>query len=156
MRCEQALIPGSFHKCHSTYLHILVVCCDPPGASPGRCLMVRPGKDFIPLSLSTCLNSFLTIFHPDPCVLPIQIFLPDHPVLLATFPLGPFLCLHFLLGTLLPAHIRSIDTLSTFKRHLYSISSSLPLPSSHPVPAPRIRSHDCLRYINFYVCMRHL
>jgi len=50
--------------------------------------------------LYTCLNSFLTIFHPDPCVLPIQIFLLDHPVLLATFPLGPFLCLHLLLRTL--------------------------------------------------------
>ena len=58
------------------------------------------GKHFIPLSLSTCLNSFLTLFHPDPCILLIQISLPDHPVLLATFPLGPFLCLHLLLGTL--------------------------------------------------------
>jgi len=58
---------------------------------------------------------------------------------IATFPLGPFLCLHLLLGTLYLkrqrgersevqcgkvnkcpvqfAHIRSIDTLSTFKRH---------------------------------------
>jgi len=26
--------------------------------------------------------SFLTIFRPDPCVLPIRISLPDHPVLL--------------------------------------------------------------------------
>ena len=59
-----------------------------------------PEKHFIPLSLSTCLNSFLTVFHPDPCIFPIQISLPDHPVLLATFPLGPFLCLHLLLGTL--------------------------------------------------------
>ena len=59
-----------------------------------------PRKHFIPLSLSTCLNSFLTIFRPDPCVLPIQISLPDQPVLLATFPLGRFLCLHLLLGTL--------------------------------------------------------
>jgi len=47
--------------------------------------------------VSTCLNSFLTIFHPDPCIIPIQISLPDQPVLLATFPLGPFLCLHLLL-----------------------------------------------------------
>jgi len=46
------------------------------------------------------LNSFLTIFRPNPCVLPIQISLPDQPVLLATFPRGPFLCLHLLLGTL--------------------------------------------------------
>ena len=59
-----------------------------------------PGKHFIPLSPSTCLNSFLTIFHPDPCILPIQISLPDQAVLLATFPLGPFLCLHLILGTL--------------------------------------------------------
>jgi len=155
MCCEQALIPGSFHKCHSTYLHILVVCCDPPGASPGRCLM-RPGKDFIPLSLSTCRNSFLIIFHPDSCVFPIQIFLPYHPVLLATFPLGPFLCLHLLLGTLyLRTFVLSIPY-RPLNATYNSISSSLPLPSSHPVPAPRIRSHDCLRYINFYVCMRHL
>ena len=76
-----------------------------------------PGKHFIPLCLSTSLNLLLTIFRPDPCVLPIQISLPDYPVLLATFPLGPFLCLHLLLGTL-SAHIRSIDTLSTFKCHL--------------------------------------
>jgi len=57
-------------------------------------------KHFIPLSLSTCLNSVRTIFHPDPCVLPIQISLLDQPVSLATFPLGPFLCLHLLLETL--------------------------------------------------------
>jgi len=50
-----------------------------------------------PLYLS---ELFLTIFRPDPCLLPTQISLPDHPVLLATFPLGPFLCLHLLLGTL--------------------------------------------------------
>jgi len=62
--------------------------------------VASPGKHFIPLSLSTCMNSFLTTFHPDPCVLPIQISLPDQPVLLATFPLGPFLCLHLPLRTL--------------------------------------------------------
>jgi len=66
---------------------------------PTNCVSL-PGKHFIPLSLSTCLNSFVAIFHPDPCVLPIQISLPDQPVLLATFPLRPFLCLHLLLGTL--------------------------------------------------------
>ena len=68
------------------------------------CRRRLPGKHSIPLSLSTCLNSSLTIFHPDPCVLPIQITLPNQPVLLATtFPLGPFLCLHLLLiGTLYP------------------------------------------------------
>ena len=54
----------------------------------------------MPLSLSTSLNSFLTIFRPDPCVLPIRISLPDLPLLLATFPLGPFLCLQLQLGTL--------------------------------------------------------
>jgi len=37
-----------------------------------------------------------------------------------------------------------------------AISSSLPLPSSHPVPAPQIRSHDFWRYINFYVCIYEL
>jgi len=29
----------------------------------------------------------------------------------------------------------------------------MPLPSSHPVPAPQIRSHDFWHYINLYVCM---
>ena len=43
----------------------------------------------------------------------------------------------------LSAHIRSIDTISTFKRHLkFHLFPSLPLPSSHPVPAPQIRSHN--------------
>ena len=56
----------------------------------------------------------------------------------------------------LPAHIRSIDTLSTFKRRLkfhpkIGNSSSLPLPSSHPVPATQIRCHNFWRYINLYV-----
>ena len=112
-----------------------------------------PGKHFIPLSLSTCLNSILTIFHPDPCVLPIHISLQDQPVLLATFPLGPFLCLHLLLETLyLHKFVLSIShpPLNSTKN---SISSSLPLPSSHPVPAPQIHSHDFWRYINLYVCM---
>jgi len=27
------------------------------------------------------------------------------------------------------------------------------IPSSHPVPAPQIRSHDFWRYINLYICM---
>jgi len=35
----------------------------------------------------------------------------------------------------------------------HTISSSLPLLSSHPVPAPQIRSRDFWRYINLYVCM---
>jgi len=75
----------------SCYLLVIVL--------PTNCVS-PPGKHLIPLSLSTCLNSFLTIFHPDPCVLPIQIFLPDQPVLPATFLLRPFLCLHLLLRTL--------------------------------------------------------
>ena len=64
---------------------------------PTNCVSLS-GKHVIPLSLSTSLNSFLAIFRPD--VLPIQISLPNHPVLLATFPLWPFLCLRLLLGTL--------------------------------------------------------
>ena len=54
---------------------------------PTNCVSLS-GKHVIPLSLSTSLNSFLAIFRSD--VLPIQISLPDHPVLLATFPLGLF------------------------------------------------------------------
>ena len=45
------------------------------------------------------------------------------------------------------------STLSTFKLHLKFLSSSLPLPSSHPMPAPPIRSHNFWRYINLYVRM---
>jgi len=86
----------------------------------------QPGKHFISLSLSTSLNSFLTIFHLDLCVFPIQISLPDQPVLLATFPPGPFLCLHLLLGTL---HLHTF-VLSTpcppLNATYNSISSSLP------------------------------
>ena len=58
-----------------------------------------PGIHFIPLSLSTSLNKSVTTFTPDPCVPPIQIFWPDHPVLLSTFPRRPFLSLHHLPGT---------------------------------------------------------
>jgi len=91
------------------------------------------GKHFIPLSLSTSLNSFLTIFRPDPYVLPIQISLPDHPVLLATFPLGPFLCLHLLLGTIY-LHTFVLSTpYPPLNATQNSIFSSLPLPFSHPV-----------------------
>jgi len=46
---------------------------------PTKCVSL-PRKHFIPLSLSTSLNSFLIIFRKDPCVLPIQISLPHHPV----------------------------------------------------------------------------
>ena len=80
-------------------------------------------------------------------------------VLLATFPLGPFLRLHLLLGSWnsLLAHIGSIDTLSTFKRHLnFHLFQSACIPSSHPVPAPQIRSCDVWRHINLYVCMVYI
>ena len=53
----------------------------------------------------------------------------------------------------LPAHIRSIDTLYTFKRHQKFHLYQSALPSSHPVPVPQIRSHDFWRYINLYVGM---
>ena len=94
---------------NTSYLLVIVL--------PTTCVS-PPGKQLIPLSLSTSLNSFLTrpIFRPDRCVL-IQISLPDHPILLATFPLGPFLCLCILLGTLY-LHTFVLETLSIFKRHL--------------------------------------
>ena len=46
-------------------------------------------------------------------------------------------------------------TLSTFKRHkkIHHLFQSVPLPSSHPVSAPQIRSHDFWRYVNLHVCM---
>ena len=77
------------------------------------------GKHFIPLSLSTCLNSFLTIFHPDPCVLPIQISLPvTRPAgITSNFSSRAFSLSAPCTWNSLPAHIRCIDTLSTFKRH---------------------------------------
>jgi len=53
----------------------------------------------------------------------------------------------------LPAHVRSIDNLSTFKRHLKSHlfqSTSLP---SHSVLAPLIRFSRFWRFINLVVCM---
>jgi len=87
-RAKQRTDTRLHHLLFHSLLHSTLYCVSPPG------------KYFIPLSLSTYLNSSLTIFHPDPCVLPIQISLPDQPVLLATFPLGHFLCLHLLLGTL--------------------------------------------------------
>ena len=49
----------------------------------------------------------------------------------------------------LSAHIRSVDTLSTFKRHpKFDLFQSALTVSSHPVPAPRILFHDFWRYIN--------
>ena len=98
----------TFVSIYIVYLLVLVL--------PINCVSL-PGKHFIPLSLSNCLNSFLTIFHRDPCVLPIQISLPDQPVLLAIFPSGLSVSAPSTWNSL-PAHIRSIDTLSTFKRHL--------------------------------------
>ena len=88
----------------SCYLLVIVL--------PTNCVS-PPGKHLIPLSLSTCLNLFFTIFHPDPSVLPMS--LPDQPVLLAT---RAFSVSAPSTWNSLPAHIRSIDTLSTFKRHL--------------------------------------
>jgi len=74
-------------------------------------------------------------------------------LLLATSPLGPFLRLHLLVGTLylhtfvLPTPYPPSNAAEN------SISTSLPLPSSHPVPAPQIRFRDFWRYINLYVRM---
>ena len=124
---------------------------------PTNCVSLS-GKHVIPLSLSTSLNSFLAIFRPDLCVLRIQISLPDQPLLLASFPLRPFLCLHLLLGTLyLHTFVPSI-LYPPSNVTLNSISSSLPVPSSHSVPTPEIRSHDigaiCIgpMYVCIYVC----
>ena len=118
---------------------------------PLRCCLLRQNSlaTYLPsgFSLPSLLSSSILA-----CVLPIRISLPDHPVLLATFPLWPFLCLHLLLGTL---YLHTFDTLSTpyppLNATKNSTSSRLPLPSSHPVPAPRVRSRDFWRYINLYV-----
>jgi len=79
-------------------------------------------------------------------------------LLLASFPLRPFLCLHLLLGTLyLHTFVPSI-LYPPSNVTLNSISSSLPLPSSHSVPTPQIHSHDigaiCIgpMYVCIYVC----
>ena len=48
---------------------------------------------------------------------------------------------------------RECVCVKTRKSYLRSISSGLPLPSSHPVPEPRIRSHDFWRCINLCACM---
>ena len=119
---------------------------------PTNCVL-PPGKHLVSLSLSTCLNLFLTIFHLDPCVLPIEISLPDHTIT-ATFPLWPFLCLHLLLGTL-PAHIRSIDTLSTFKRHLkfHRFQSAFTLSSSCASASDSLSRFLVLYKFVCYVCI---
>jgi len=68
-----------------------------------------------PLYLSELISHYLS----SRCVFPIQISLPDHGVLLATFPLSrAFSVSAPSTWNTLPAHIRSVDTLSTFKRHL--------------------------------------
>jgi len=126
---------------------------------PTNCVSPH-GKHFIPLSLSTCLNSFLAIFHPDSCVLPVHISLPDHPVLLATFPFGPFCVCTFYLNSL-PSHIRSIDTLSTFKRHLkfhlfqsaFTVQSSCASASDSFSRFLALNKFVCM-YVCMYVCMR--
>ena len=77
----------------------------------------------------------------------------DHPALLATFPLGPFLCLHLLLGTLYLQTFVPLTPYPPLNATENPISSSLLLPSSHHVRAPQIRSHDFGGYINLSVCM---
>ena len=77
----------------------------------------------------------------------------DHPALLATFPLGPFLCLHLLLGTLYLHTFVPLTPYPPLNATENPISSSLLLPSSHHVRAPQIRSHDFGGYINLSVCM---
>jgi len=77
----------------------------------------------------------------------------DHPALQATFPLGPFLCLHLLLGTLYLHTFVPLKPYPPLNATENPISSSLLLPSSHHVRAPQIRSHDFGGYINLSVCM---
>jgi len=105
------------------------------------------------ITYKLCLTTWKTLHTSQPLYLselishylPIQISLPDQPVLLATFPLWLFLCLHLLLiGTMyLHTFVLSIPypplNATLYKFHLFP---SLPLPSSHPVPAPQIRSHN--------------
>jgi len=54
--------------------------------------------------------------YPDHCVLPTQISSTDHPVT-SNFSSRAFSVSALSTWNSLPAHIRSIDTLSTFKRH---------------------------------------
>jgi len=70
-----------------------------------------------PLYLSGLISHY--IFHPDPCVLPIQISLPvTRPAgITSNFSSRAFSLSAPCTWNSLPAHIRCIDTLSTFKRH---------------------------------------
>jgi len=95
-----------------------------------------------PLYLSGLISHY--IFHPDPCVLPIQISLPViRPAgITSNFSSRAFSLSDLVLGTLyLHTFVVSIPY-PRLNATQNSISSSLPLPSSHPVPAPQIRSHD--------------
>ena len=83
---------------------------------PTNCVSL-PGKHlsaFLPLWTHFSLSSVEIL-----AFLQYKISVPDHPVLLATFPLGRFLCVHLLLRTLyLHTFVLStVDTLSTFQRY---------------------------------------
>ena len=100
---------------HFTLVALFVVLIGTPAAWPDT-----PGT-----VLEMTANRFLhsrSFPFPSSSLVPIPLGIPSPwtVVLLATFPLGPFLRLHLLLGSWNSplAHIRSIDTLSTFKRHL--------------------------------------
>jgi len=101
--------------CQFTLVTLFVVFIGTPAAWPDT-----PGT-----VLEMTANRFLhsrSFPFPSSSLIPIPLGIPSPwtVVLLATFPLGPFLRLHLLLGSWnsLLAHIGSIDTLSTFKRHL--------------------------------------
>jgi len=83
-----------------------------------------------------------------------------NPTFLVVYPAmrRPFLCLHLLLGTLYLQTFVLSTSYPPSNATWNSISSSLPLPSSHPVPAPQIRFRDFWRCINLCVCMcrRHM
>ena len=71
-----------------------------------------------PLYLSGLISHY--IFHPDPCVLPIQISLPViRPAgITSNFSSRAFSLSAPCTWNSLPTHIHSIGILSTFKRHL--------------------------------------
>ena len=79
---------------------------------PTNCVS-PPGKHFIPLSLSTSLNSSLTIFRSSNTNL-----LTRPAGITSNFSSQAFSVSAPSTSNCLPAHIRSIDTRSTFKRHL--------------------------------------
>jgi len=83
---------------------------------PTNCVSL-PAKHVIPFSLSTCLNSSLTTFHPDPCVLPIQNLLTRPPGITSNFSSRAFsvsaVCTFYL-------------ELSTCTHSFYRVSTSYP------------------------------